>query len=189
MRAILDICFYVIYASSNPPPASQKHDKYLIHLTLYDIIRLYLVLQRYALFRSWCQANMCLKGCLQKTDKRKRVNLYQGRWKLLKIGWGKHYLSTKVHSCAGDKKGFDQLYVIPKNRCPSCLLSSNGPAALKINNCEIVVNFYHISHNLIWYSAIVQKSSRIYSSLFNLWTNKTIHVNLCKELRNQSQKE
>ena len=47
MRAILDICFYVIYASSNPL-ASQKHDKYLINLT-YDIIRLYLVLRRCAL--------------------------------------------------------------------------------------------------------------------------------------------
>ena len=27
------------------------------------------------------------------------------------------------------------------------------------------------------------------ASLFNLWTHKTIHVNLCKKLRNRSQKE
>ena len=40
----------------------------------------------------------------------------------------------------------------------------------------IQLKFFHTCHNLIWYSAIVHKLT----SLFNLWTNKTIHVNLCK---------
>ena len=33
---------------------------------------------------------------------------------------------------------------------------------LQVSNCEIVVNFCHISHNLTWYSAIVHKFTRIY---------------------------
>ena len=32
---------------------------------------------------------------------------------------------------------------------------------LQVNNYEIVVNFFHISHNLTWCSAIVHKSTRI----------------------------
>ena len=50
---------------------------------------------------------------------------------------------------------------------------------LQVNNYEIVVNFFH------WYSAIVHK----FPVCSNLWTAKTIQVNLCKKLRNQSQKE
>ena len=30
------------------------------------------------------------------------------------------------------------------------------------NNYEIVINFFHISHNLTWYSTIVNKFTRIY---------------------------
>ena len=33
---------------------------------------------------------------------------------------------------------------------------------VQINNYEIVVNFFHISHNLTWYSAIVHRFTRIY---------------------------
>ena len=33
---------------------------------------------------------------------------------------------------------------------------------LQVNDYEIVVNFFHISHNLTWYSAIVHKFTRIY---------------------------
>ena len=33
---------------------------------------------------------------------------------------------------------------------------------VQANNCEIVVNFYHISHKLTWYSVIVPKFTRIY---------------------------
>ena len=33
---------------------------------------------------------------------------------------------------------------------------------VQVNNYEIVVNFFHISHNLTWYSAIVHKFTRIY---------------------------
>ena len=33
---------------------------------------------------------------------------------------------------------------------------------VQVNNYEIVVNFFHISHNLAWYSAIVHKFTRIY---------------------------
>ena len=72
---------------------------------------------------------------------------------------------------------------------------------VQVNDYEVDLNFFHISHNLTWYSAIVHKFTRIYPvysrtatekhllGLFNLWTEKTIHVNLCKKLRNWSQKE
>ena len=33
---------------------------------------------------------------------------------------------------------------------------------IQVNNYEIVVNIFHISHNLTWYSAIVHKFTRIY---------------------------
>ena len=33
---------------------------------------------------------------------------------------------------------------------------------LQVNNCEIIVNFFLISHNLTWYSAIVHRFTRIY---------------------------
>ena len=33
---------------------------------------------------------------------------------------------------------------------------------VQVNNYEIVVNLFHISHNLTWYSAIVHKFTRIY---------------------------
>ena len=33
---------------------------------------------------------------------------------------------------------------------------------LQVNNYEIVVNLFHIIHNLTWYSAIVHKFTRIY---------------------------
>ena len=33
--------------------------------------------------------------------------------------------------------------------------------SIQVNNYEIVVNFFHISHNLTWYSAIVHKFTRI----------------------------
>jgi hypothetical protein len=33
---------------------------------------------------------------------------------------------------------------------------------LQVNGYEIVENFFHISHNLTWYSAIVHKVTRIY---------------------------
>ena len=33
---------------------------------------------------------------------------------------------------------------------------------VQVKNCEIVVKFFHISHNLTWYSAIAQKFTRIY---------------------------
>ena len=33
---------------------------------------------------------------------------------------------------------------------------------IQVNNYEIVVNFFHISHNLTWYSAIIRRFTRIY---------------------------
>ena len=33
---------------------------------------------------------------------------------------------------------------------------------VQVNNYEIVANFFYISHNLTWYSAIVHKFTRIY---------------------------
>ena len=33
---------------------------------------------------------------------------------------------------------------------------------VQVNNYEIVVNFFHISHNLIWYSAIVHKFTKVH---------------------------
>ena len=59
---------------------------------------------------------------------------------------------------------------------------------VQVNNYEIIVKIFNISHNLTWYSAIVHKFTRIYPD-FSTWTDKTIHVNLCKKLRNQTQKE
>ena len=49
---------------------------------------------------------------------------------------------------------------------------------LQVNNFEIVVNFFHISYNMTWYSEIVRKFTQYLPSFFNLWTDKTIHVNL-----------
>ena len=49
----------------------------------------------------------------------------------------------------------------------------HGPL-VQVNTYEIVVNFIS---GQTWYSAIVQNLP----SLFNLWTDKTIHVNLCKD--------
>ena len=37
-----------------------------------------------------------------------------------------------------------------------------SPNLIQVNNYEIVVNFFHISHNLTWYSVIVRKFTRIY---------------------------
>ena len=62
--------------------------------------------------------------------------------------------------------------------------------SLQVNNYEIVGKFFLISHNLTWYSEIVHKFTRIYPvCLTYIWTVKTIRVNLCKKLRNRSQKE
>ena len=55
---------------------------------------------------------------------------------------------------------------------------------LQVNKYEIVINFFHYSHNLTWYSAIVHKFTRIYPVC-----STSIHINLCKKLHNQSQKE
>ena len=33
---------------------------------------------------------------------------------------------------------------------------------LQVNNYEIIVKFFHICHNLTWYSAIVHKFTRLY---------------------------
>ena len=63
------------------------------------------------------------------------------------------------------------------------------PKLLQVNNCEIVA-FFFISA-ITWHD-IQQLSINLHQnlpSLFNLWTDKTIHVNLCKKLRNQSPKE
>ena len=69
------------------------------------------------------------------------------------------------------------------------LLTSWRPKLVQLNNFEIVVNFFHISHNLTWYSAIVHKFTRLYlPSLFNLWTDKTLRINLCKKLRTDLKK-
>ena len=50
---------------------------------------------------------------------------------------------------------------------------------IQVNNYEIVVNFFHISHTLTWYSAIVHRFVRIYQfvQLMN-WQN-----NSCKFVR------
>ena len=54
-------------------------------------------------------------------------------------------------------------------------MNSFSICMIQVNNYEIVVNFFHISHNLTWYSAIVHKFT-------NLWTDNTIHVNLCNKI-------
>ena len=60
---------------------------------------------------------------------------------------------------------------------------------IQVNNYEIIVKFFHISHNLTWYSAIVQQFTRIYLVCSTYELTKTIHVNLHKKFRNRSQKE
>ena len=58
----------------------------------------------------------------------------------------------------------------------ACLFDfKKNKVPVQVDNYEIVVRVFHISHNL--------------PSLFKLWTDKTIHVNLCKKFRNPSQKE
>ena len=42
-----------------------------------------------------------------------------------------------------------------------CLTFTNK-AVLQVDNYEILLNFFHISHNLTWYSVIVHKFTRIY---------------------------
>ena len=53
-------------------------------------------------------------------------------------------------------------------------LMSNFSYLVQVNNYEIVLNFFHISHNLTLYSAIVQKFTRIYPfvQLMN-WQNNS----------------
>ena len=66
------------------------------------------------------------------------------------------------------------------------------PQIIQVNNCEIVVNFFHSSHNLTWYSKIVQKFNKIYPvcSTYELTRiDKTICVNLSRKLHKTSQKE
>ena len=46
---------------------------------------------------------------------------------------------------------------------------------IQVNNYEVVLNFFHIRHNLTWYSTIVHKFARIYPVC-------SIHVNLCKKI-------
>jgi hypothetical protein len=41
-------------------------------------------------------------------------------------------------------------------------VSKQIPDQLQVNDYEIVVNFFHISHNLTQYSVIVHKFGRIY---------------------------
>ena len=38
----------------------------------------------------------------------------------------------------------------------------NKMVYVQVNNYEIIINFFHVSHNLTWYSAIVHKFTRIY---------------------------
>ena len=63
-----------------------------------------------------------------------------------------------------------------------CTLS--WQAEVQVNNYAIVLNFFHISHNLIWLFSNCPWIYQYFPSLFNLWTDKTIHVNLCKKLHN-----
>ena len=48
---------------------------------------------------------------------------------------------------------------------------------LQVNDYEIIIKFFHISHDVTWYSAIVHKFTIIHPVCS---TYKTIHVNLCK---------
>ena len=47
---------------------------------------------------------------------------------------------------------------------PCCIfrLLETSDRLIQVNNYEIVVNFFQISHNLTWYSAIVHTFTRIY---------------------------
>ena len=56
---------------------------------------------------------------------------------------------------------------------------------LQVINYEIVVRSAMTWHDIQELSMNLPE----FTSLFNLWTDKTIRVNLCKELRNRSHKE
>ena len=77
----------------------------------------------------------------------------------LKIGFKAQFLKFQVFyiSSAKQKYFFDQSTI--KRLGKLKLLSYYE---VQVNNYEIVVKIFHISHNLTWYSAIVHKFTRIY---------------------------
>ena len=56
------------------------------------------------------------------------------------------------------------LHIFSPNFVPIAVLLADFIAkiVLQVDDYEIVVNIFHISHNLTWYSAIVHKFTRIY---------------------------
>ena len=55
-----------------------------------------------------------------------------------------------------------QFVVVDQPHSMWLVTSCNALGSIQVNNYEIVVNFFHISHNLTRYSAIVHKFTRIY---------------------------
>ena len=55
-----------------------------------------------------------------------------------------------------------QFVVVDQPHSMWLVTSCNALGSIQVNNYEIVVNLFHISHNLTWYSAIFHKFTRIY---------------------------
>ena len=67
---------------------------------------------------------------------------------------------------------FNQKHFLVIVKMPSPILHSGVPKSfwsriwilVQVNNYEIVINFFHISHNLTWYSAIVTRIYQVCST-------------------------
>ena len=84
-------------------------------------------------------------------------------WPLIKIKQAllRRFWSWHSTSMAQASSGHSPKKIIEKSK-QDWKVKSLTPLIQVNNNYEIVVNFFHISHNLTWYSAIVHTFTRIY---------------------------
>ena len=75
------------------------------------------------------------------------------------------------------KPGLRMIY--PFYSCHGSMIYNTCKKNIQVDYYEIVKLFFHIRHNLTWYSAIVHKFTRIY--LVCSTYDKTIHVKLRKK--------
>ena len=85
----------------------------------------------------------------------KKIHSFEDHIKMRQIWVGRAKCASLVgggkipHNCSSEVK-------------ISVFIKNLNQGKLQINNYEIVVNFFHISHNFTWYSEIVHKFTRIY---------------------------
>ena len=68
--------------------------------------------------------------------------------------WNLHSSNSILHLASGSRGGRPSLRWFK-------LFQHIRDFGIQVNNHEIVVKFFHISHNLTWYSEIVQRFTRI----------------------------